>query len=97
MARYIVLANFTDQGIRGVKDTVNRARKFMEAAHGMGAKVLNIHWTLGPYDLVTTVEAPDDETLTRLGLALGMQGNIRTQSMRAFDEAEMESIVKKLP
>lgn len=97
MARYIVLANFTDQGIRGVKETVNRARKFIDAAQGMGAKVLNIHWTLGPYDLVTTVEAPDDETLTRLGLALGMQGNIRTQSMRAFDESEMERIVKKLP
>ena len=97
MAKYIVLANFTDQGIRGAKETVNRARKFIDAAHGMGVTVLNIHWTLGPYDLVTTIEAPDDQTLTRLGLALGMQGNVRTQTMRAFDESEMESIIKTLP
>lgn len=96
MARYIVLANFTDQGIRSVKDTVNRARKFREAAKGMGVEVVSLDWTLGSYDVVTIVEARDDETVTRLGLALGMQGNVRTQSMRAFDETEMERIIKGL-
>lgn len=97
MARYVVLLNFTDQGMRSVKNTVDRARAAREAFQGMGVKMTGVWWTIGPYDVVCTLEAPDDETLTRAGLALGMQGNVRSTTLRAFDEGEMTQILQGLP
>jgi uncharacterized protein with GYD domain len=96
MATYILLVNWTDQGIRNVKNTLDRAKSFRESAAGMGVTVSAFKWTLGPHDLVVTVEAPDDETATRLGLALGQVGNVRTTTMRAFGEDEMTRIVSGL-
>jgi len=93
MATYIVLMNWTEQGARSVKDTVQRARSFQEGAQAMGITVSSLKWTLGPYDIVATLDAPDDETATRLGLMVAQLGNVRTVSMRAFGEAEMERIV----
>jgi len=93
MATYIMLLNWTDQGVRTAKDTVDRARAFREASKAMGATIGTLHWTLGAYDLVTSFDAPDDETATRLGLALGALGNVRSTTMRAFGESEMERIV----
>lgn len=96
MASYVVLINWTDQGIRSAKDTLNRAQAFRELAQSMDAKVGSIQWTIGPYDIVSTVEAPDDETMTRLTLAVGIQGNARTQTLRAFGEADMKKILAGL-
>jgi uncharacterized protein with GYD domain len=97
MSAYIVLANFTDQGIKNVKDTVTRARAAAQQAGTVGSRFIGVWWTLGPYDLVAVIEAPDDATATRLMLATAMQGNVRTLTMRAFSEAEMENIVQGLP
>jgi uncharacterized protein with GYD domain len=97
MAKYVVLMNWTEQGIRNVKDTVSRARAARQAFEAMGAKLTEVLWTVGQYDLVATVEAPDDETASKINLALCMQGNLRTTTMRAFAEPEMERIVKALP
>ena len=96
MATYIVLTNFTEQGIRNVKDTVKRAEAFKEAAGRFGATVKDMYWTLGPYDLVVTVEGPDDPSVTALGLALGALGNVRTQTLRAFGSGEMKQIIDKM-
>ncbi len=96
MATYIVLANFTDQGIRNVKDTLKRAEAFKEAAGKFGVTVKNMYWTLGWYDLVVTVGAPDDPSVTALGLALGAMGNVRTQTLRAFGADEMKEILGKI-
>ena len=96
MAKYIGLMNWTDQGIRGAKDTVNRSKAARQAFEAMGVKIRDIYWTIGPYDIVTTFDAPDDETATKAGLAMGMQGNIRSTTLRAFDEKEMEQILKGL-
>ncbi|SAK82791.1 GYD domain protein [Caballeronia catudaia] len=93
MATYIMLLNWTDQGVRSAKDTIKRARAFGETSQAMGATLRSLHWTLGAYDLVASVDSPDDETMTRLGLTLGALGNVRTTTMRAFDEVEMERIV----
>ena len=93
MATYIMLVNWTDQGVRTAKDTVNRARAFRETSSAMGVTVGTINWTLGAYDLVISFDSPDDETTTRLGLALAAQGNVRTSTMRAFSETEMEKII----
>lgn len=96
MAMYVVLANFTDQGVRNVKDTVKRADAFRELAKSSGATVKDIYWTLGQYDIVATVDAPDDMVVTALGLTLAKAGNVRTQTLRAFSPADMGAIVSKV-
>jgi uncharacterized protein with GYD domain len=95
MPTYVALLNWTDQGIRGYKDTAKRAEAFAAAAQQLGAKLLNIYWTVGPYDLTAVIEAPDDETVTAVLLRLGGVGNVRTTTLRAFDRQEMERIIAK--
>ena len=97
MAKYVMLGNWTDQGARNVKETVKRARAAREAFASVGVNAREWFFTLGQYDVVLTVEAPDDETLTRAALALAAQGNLRTTTMRGFSEKEMESLVSGLP
>lgn len=96
MTTYIVLVNFTDQGIRNIKDTTKRADAFKKLAKSMGANVKEIYWTLGAHDIVSVIEGPDDTAITALGLALGKSGNVRTQTLRAFSQADMETILGKV-
>ena len=77
--------------------TVNRARAAGQAAQAVGGRFIGVWWTLGSYDLVAVIEAPDDATATRLMLGTAMQGNVRTMTMRAFSEEEMARIVGGLP
>ena len=95
MATYIVLGQFTDQGIRNAKDSPKRADALREMAKKAGATVKDVYWTLGQYDVVTTIDAPDDATLTALLLSVGALGNVRTQALRAFASDEMGRILKK--
>jgi uncharacterized protein with GYD domain len=96
MAHYILLASFTEQGIRNVKDTIRRADAFRDLAKGSGVTIKDIYWTLGQYDIVAIAEAPDEMVMTALGLALGKSGNVRTQTMRAFSAADMGNILAKV-
>jgi uncharacterized protein with GYD domain len=96
MATYIMLGQFTDQGVRNAKETTKRAEAFKTMAKKMGVTVKEIYWTLGHYDVVTIAEAPDDETVTALLLSAGAQGNLRTQSLRAFSAEAMGRILGKL-
>jgi uncharacterized protein with GYD domain len=96
MATFIALGNFTDQGIRNVKDTVKRADAVKEAAQKAGIKMKDIMWTLGSVDMVVIFEAPDDASMTAFALAVGAAGNVRTQTLRAFDRAEMSAVLSKL-
>jgi uncharacterized protein with GYD domain len=96
MVRYITLSNFTDQGIRNVKDTTKRADAVKEAAKKFGANMTQIYWTVGHYDLVAIIEAPDEEAAAAFALAIGAAGNIRTQTLRAFSKEEMNGILGKL-
>ena len=96
MATYIVLGQFTDQGIRNVRESTKRAEAFKELAKRAGATVKDVYWTLGGYDIVTIVEAPDDAAVTALLLSVGALGNVRTQSLRAFSADEMGRILSKL-
>ena len=93
MATYVILANFTDQGIRNVKDTVKRADVFKEMAKKKDVKVRDMYWTLGAHDVVAIIDAPNDEAITGLGLTLGMQGNVRTQTLRAYSASEIGKIL----
>ncbi|HEV8281008.1 MAG TPA: GYD domain-containing protein [Candidatus Limnocylindrales bacterium] len=95
MGRYVMLINFTDQGIRDYKGSVERSRKAKDAFRSKGATLSTVYWTLGAYDIVALAEAPDDETITAANLALGALGNVRTTTLRAFDESEMQKIVAK--
>jgi uncharacterized protein with GYD domain len=96
MAIYIMLANFTDQGIRNVKESTKRAEAFKELAKANGVNVKDLYWTLGQYDIVAIADAPDEMTVTALGLALGKSGNVRTQTLRAFTAADMNAILAKV-
>jgi len=96
MATYIALSNFTDQGIRNVKDTTKRADAVKDAAKKFGANMTQIYWTLGHYDLVAIIEAPDDKSATAFALAIGAAGNIRTETLRAFSKEEMNGILGKM-
>lgn len=96
MATYIVLGQFTDQGIRNVKDTAKRAEALKQMAKKVGATVKEVYWTMGQYDVATIVEAPDDASATALFLSIGALGNVRTQTLRAFSAAEMTGILGKM-
>lgn len=96
MATYIVLTNFTEQGIRGVKDTTKRADAVKDLAKKFGVTAKDFYWTLGAYDVVVVFDAPDDASMTALGLAIGGLGNVRTQTLRAFSREEMNGVLAKL-
>jgi uncharacterized protein with GYD domain len=97
MPTYVVLLNWTDQGIRNVKESLERAQAAAALAEQMGARFKDTYWTLGPYDVVAVVEAPDDETATAFALAASAQGNIRSTTLRAFDREEFQQILAKTP
>jgi len=96
MAMYVSLLQFTDQGIRNVKDTINRAAAATAEAEKMGAKINQSLWTMGAYDLVLLLDAPDDETVSAFSIKLGSLGNVKSQTMRAFRQEEMERILAKI-
>ena len=96
MATYIVLTSFTDQGIRNVKDTTKRADAVKALANKFGVTAKEFFWTLGSYDVVAIFDAPDDASMTALGLAIGAGGNVRTQTLRAFSREEMNGVLAKL-
>ena len=96
MMTYVVLATFTDQGVKNAKDSPKRAEAFRQMARTFGVTVKDIFWTQGRYDIVTVVEAPDELSATALNLSLGALGNIRTESLRAFSSEDMMKIVAKM-
>lgn len=97
MAHYIILFNFTDQGIRNVKDTIKRAEAFKSAVEKAGGKFVSEYYTFGKYDIVTIVEAPNDETMMSVILATGSLGNVRSETLKAFPICEAAKIIDKLP
>lgn len=96
MPKYVVLCNWTDQGAKDVKSTVQRSRAAREAFAAVGVNAREWFFTLGQYDVVLTVDAPDDETLCRATLALASRGNMRTTTLRSFSEKEMQAIVESI-
>ncbi len=96
MPTYVSLLNWTEQGIRSVKDTLERADRAAEVAEKHGARFQQLYWTVGPYDIVTVIEAPDDEAATAFLLELGSAGNVRTTTLRAYNREEMGGIIERL-
>ncbi|GAA4088581.1 GYD domain-containing protein [Actinomadura miaoliensis] len=95
MPTYISLLNWTDQGIRAYEDTMKRAETFAAMLEEMGARLVDLFWTVGQYDLVGIIEAPDDETAAAALLRNGGAGNVRSTTLRAFGRDEISQIVTK--
>ena len=96
MPTYVVLMNWTDQGLRTAKETVQRRDQADALAEKHGARIEEVYWTVGPYDIVAILEAPDDESATAMLLELGSQGNLRTTTLRAYGHDEMQGIIQRL-
>ena len=96
MPTYVALIDWTDQGVRNFKDTVDRYEAAESAFESLGVRFTATWWTLGTHDIVATVEAPDDETLAAALLSVAGQGNIRTTTLRAFTREEMRTVIGKV-
>ncbi len=96
MSTYFILANWTEQGIKAVKASPKRLRAAKRLAKDCGVKFRSYHMTLGQYDGIATVEAPNDEAMARFALALGSAGNVRTTTLKGFTEQEYREIIESL-
>jgi uncharacterized protein with GYD domain len=95
MPHYIILFNFTDQGLRNVKETIRRAEAFKAAVEKAGGKFVSEYYTFGRYDIVTTVEAPDDQTMMSIMLSTGSLGNVRSETLKAFSMSEAGKVIER--
>ncbi len=96
MATYVSLIRYTEQGIRNIKESPSRldaAKKLFQSA---GGELKQFYLAMGKYDLVIIAEAPDDEAVARITLSLGALGNVRTETLRVFNEGEFRKIVGSL-
>jgi uncharacterized protein with GYD domain len=91
---YVVLFNWTEQGIRNYRESPRRVEAAETEMEKSGVRIKDLYWTLGPYDLVGVVEASDDDALTRSLLALGAQGNVRTTTLRAYGREEFPRLIE---
>ena len=96
MARFIALLDWTDQGVRTAKESVQRSKDAEAAFKSMGVTMESIYWTLGSHDIVAILTAPDGESIAAALLKVAAAGNVRSHLLRAFDASEFESIVAKL-
>ena len=95
MARFVVLIDWTEQGVANFKDSVDRYEATQGQFESLGVSFEDIYWTLGSHDLVSVIDAPDGETLAAALLKLGSAGNLRTTTLRAFNADEMRGIIEK--
>ena len=95
MPKFVILGNWTEEGIKTVKETTNRARAAQEAAAKQGGK-LEVWWTMGRYDIVTVLDAPSAEAALSFLISLGMQGNIRTETLQAWSASEVDEVLKSV-
>ncbi len=97
MAKYISLVNYTQKGVENIKDSPNRLDAFKQACQSMGAKVEGFYLTMGRYDLVVIVDAPDPETVAKIILTTASRGAVSTETLPAFTEEEYRKIISELP
>ena len=97
MPTYVMLLKWTEQGVRNAKDALTRNEQGRAAIEQAGGRMIGSWWTQGAYDAVVVLELPDDETASAAAIALGTQGNVRTETMRAYGRDEMQRILQKLP
>lgn len=94
MPRYLALLSFTEQGLRNVHESSQRAADFRASVERTGGKTISQYWAVGQVDGCAVFETPDEETAAALLLSLGKAGNVRTQTMRLYEESEFASILE---
>src|SRR5256885_5539155 len=97
MPTYVTLLKYTEQGIKSIKEGPSRLEKARQALKSLGGELKSFHLVQGRYDAIVISEAPNDEVVARVALATGSQGNVRTETMRAFTEEEYRRIISGLP
>ena len=97
METYVILSKYTEKGAATIKDSPTRASAVRKAVEAAGGKWLGFYLTMGQYDLVIVIQAPSAQVAASLLLTIGSQGNVSTQSLRAFTEEEFRGIVASLP
>jgi uncharacterized protein with GYD domain len=97
MPTYIILVNLTQEGIKNIKESPNRLDAAKKAFQAFGGELKEFYLVMGQYDMVVVAEGPDDETAAKLALAIGSQGAINTETLRAFTEDEYRKIIAELP
>jgi len=96
MPTYINLVSWTDQGIRNINEAPQRIDAFKKTVEAAGGKLTGFYVTMGRYDLVTIVEAPNDEAILNIALTTGSRGSVRTETMKASTESEFRGILAKM-
>ena len=96
MPTYIALLNFTNEGIRTIRDTIQRSNGAAELAQQKYGASLQTYWTVGPYDVVYILQAPDEESANAFLLEAGSRGVVKTTTLRAYDREEMSDIIERL-
>jgi uncharacterized protein with GYD domain len=97
MPTYISLVQYTSKGIEAIKESPKRLDAARKAFEEAGAKVKDFYLVMGEYDIVLVVDAPNDEAVAKVSLMLAAKGSVRTNTFRAFNEAEYRKIVSSLP
>ncbi|HEY7466620.1 MAG TPA: GYD domain-containing protein [Dehalococcoidia bacterium] len=97
MATYIILGKYTEQGIRNIKQSPQRVDQVRAAVEAAGGKMPGFYLTMGQYDFVAITEGPDDEAITRVLLSVVSSGNVSTETLKAFPEADYRRIIASLP
>jgi uncharacterized protein with GYD domain len=97
MPLFIVTINWTDQGIRAIKDAPKRRQAAKDLAKKVGVEIKQLYLTTGDSDLLAIVEAASGENIAKFAMAMGSQGNVRTRTVRAWTEAEFDKMVSELP
>jgi uncharacterized protein with GYD domain len=97
LSHYILLINWTQQGISKIKESSERYNSFKASVEKAGGKVIGGYYTFGEYDVIIIIEAPDDEVVMSLMLKVGSAGNVRTKTLKAFTAEEGMNIIKNLP
>ncbi|OAF16708.1 GYD family protein [Bradyrhizobium neotropicale] len=97
MATFILTIDWTDQGIRNVRDAPKRSQAAKELAKKVGVEIKDIYLTSGAHDILVLAEAPLGDHITKFALALGSLGNVRTSTSRAWTEAEWTKLISELP
>ncbi|MFQ5860982.1 MAG: GYD domain-containing protein [Dehalococcoidia bacterium] len=97
MPLYISLINWTDQGIRNVKQSPQRLEAVNKAAEAVGGRMVDFYLTMGRYDIVAVFDLPSDEAAATFLLSVASQGNVRTETLKAFDIPQYRSIINNIP
>ena len=97
MPTYVTLCKYTEQGIKAIKESPSRPERVKQGLKALGGELKSFHLVQGRFDAIVIADLPNDEAVAKFALATGSQGNVRTETLRAFTEEEFRRIISGLP